>query len=158
MPNSEEHTTADASNPIPPISDDAKVIDYTDVSAPVAHQPSGKEGSPLSGASPAKLVLDEPPTSFPSLLEKLTDTKEHADFRHPATMEEQRIIWLPKDQLGLVHEIERELDSQDILHSTECAEMDDKGYVDVTIAPEDGEPPLPADEGSRGKTSGDSEA
>jgi hypothetical protein len=49
-------------------------------------------------------------------------------------VEEQRIIWLPKDQLGLVHEMGRDLDSHDILHSTEDAEMDNKGHVDVTIA------------------------
>jgi len=57
------------------------------------------------------------------------------DFSHPAAVEEQRIIWLPKDQLGLVREIERGLDSHDILHSTEGTEMDSKGHVNVTMAP-----------------------
>jgi hypothetical protein len=50
-------------------------------------------------------------------------------------VEEQRIIWLPKDLLGLVHEIERDLCSKDILHSVEGAEMDSKGHVEVTMAP-----------------------
>lgn len=50
-------------------------------------------------------------------------------------MEEQRIIWLPKDLFGLVHEIERDLGSKDILHSAEGAEMDSKGHVEVTMAP-----------------------
>ena len=52
-------------------------------------------------------------------------------------MEEQRVIWLPKDPFGLVEEIERDLDSHDILHSTECAKMDIKGSVDVNLVPED---------------------
>jgi hypothetical protein len=56
------------------------------------------------------------------------------EFSHPAAIEEQRIIWLPKDPLGLVHEIEQELTSQHILYSTEGAEMDSQGKVSVTSA------------------------
>ena len=52
-------------------------------------------------------------------------------------MDEQRVIWLPEDPLGLVREIERDLDSHDILHSTECATMDAKGHVDVNLVLED---------------------
>ena len=55
------------------------------------------------------------------------------DFTHPAAVKEQRIIWLPKDQLGLVHEIERDLDSLGIRHSTEGAVMDNSGHVDVIL-------------------------
>jgi hypothetical protein len=61
------------------------------------------------------------------------------DFRHPATVEEQRVIWLPNDPLGLVKEIKQDLDTHDILHSTECAEMNAKGSVDVILIPEDEE-------------------
>jgi hypothetical protein len=57
------------------------------------------------------------------------------DFSHPAAVEEQRIIWLPKDPLGLVREIEQDLASQDILYSTGGAEMNGKGHVNVTLAP-----------------------
>jgi len=57
------------------------------------------------------------------------------DFSHPAAAEEQRMIWLPKDSLGLVREIERDLESRGVLHSTEGAEMDNKGHVNVTTAP-----------------------
>ena len=52
-------------------------------------------------------------------------------------MEGQRVIWLPKDPLGLVKVIEQDLDSLDILQSTEGAEMDAKGYVDETLVSED---------------------
>jgi hypothetical protein len=44
-------------------------------------------------------------------------------------------MWLPEDPLGLVKEITQDLDSHDILHSTEGAKIDDKGYIDVV--PED---------------------
>ena len=54
-------------------------------------------------------------------------------------MEKQRVIWLPKDPLGLVKEIEQDLDSHDISHSTECATMDAKGHVDVNLVPEEEE-------------------
>ena len=52
-------------------------------------------------------------------------------------MNEQRLIWLPEDPLGLVKEIERDLDSQDILHTTEGAKMGADGAVDVTLGAED---------------------
>lgn len=100
------------------------------MSASVSHQPAD--------VNPLKHGQDEPPTSAQSLLAKLVNKEERTDFRHPATAEEQRIIWLPKDPLGLVHEIERDLESHDISHSSECAEMDDKGHVDVTmVAPDE---------------------
>ena len=60
------------------------------------------------------------------------------EFSHPAAVEEQRIIWLPKDPLGLVHVLEQKLASHDILCSSEGAEMDSHGKVTVTSAsPED---------------------
>ena len=69
--------------------------------------------------------------SSPSLLEKLVDAEGDVDFRHPATVKMQRDIWLPKDDHGLVENIERVLDSYDILHSTMCATIDKRGHVDV---------------------------
>jgi hypothetical protein len=57
------------------------------------------------------------------------------EFYHPATTEDQRIIWLPKDPLGLVRDIEQELTSQHVLYSSEGAEMDSHGNVNVTFAP-----------------------
>ena len=60
------------------------------------------------------------------------------EFNHPAAVEEQRIIWLPKDHLGLVHVLEQELTSHNILYSLDGAEMDNQGKVTVTFAsPED---------------------
>lgn len=92
----------------------------------------------LADVNPLKEREDEAPASAQSPLAKLMNEEEHTDFRHPATAKEQRIIWLPKDPLGLVQEIERDLEKHDISHSSEGAEMDDKGHVDVIlVAPED---------------------
>ena len=121
-------TSADAPNPRLPGSGDAKVIDYADMSG----SPSGQSADGADG----KPTKDDPPPSFPLLPAKLIQVEGSNDFRHPAAAEDQRIIWLPKDRLGLVHEIEQDLESHDILHSTEGAEMDEKGQVDVAT-PED---------------------
>lgn len=102
------------------------------MSASASHQ--------LADVNPLKDSQDEEPSTCAqqSPLAKLMNKEEHTDFRHPATAEDQRIIWLPKDPLGFVREIERDLESHDISHSSEGAEMDDEGKVDVTlVAPED---------------------
>ena len=72
-----------------------------------------------------------------SPLTRLVKGEGAADFSHPAAVEEQRAVWLAKDPFGLVKEIERDLESHDIYHSTECATMDAKGRVDVNLIPED---------------------
>jgi hypothetical protein len=125
---SEDPTTTDAPKPLPPSSE--KAIDYTDISTQASHQPVNEGGPPLRNGANGK-------ESSRSPLTKLDKGEVATDFRHPATVEEQRVIWLPKDPLGLVKEIERDLDSHDILHSTECAQMDAKGGVDVNLVPED---------------------
>ena len=82
-----------------------------------------------SGPSPSSRNETHAPSNLP--FAKATED-EPTDFTHPAAVEEQRLVWLPSDHLGLVHEIKRDLDSQGILHSTEGATMDGKGNVDVT--------------------------
>ena len=60
------------------------------------------------------------------------------EFSHPAAVEEQRIIWLPKDPLDRVQDVEKdlldELDSYDIRFSSDGAEMDSQGHITVTSA------------------------
>ena len=70
----------------------------------------------------------------PSSFTRPMKTEGPTDFNHPAAAEEEPIIWLPKDPLGLVHEIGRELTSRDILYSAEGAKIDSKCRVDVTMA------------------------
>jgi hypothetical protein len=127
---SKDPTTTDAPKPHPPSSGDAKGIDYADVSKDASHQPVKQGGPPPRDDANGK----EPPLS-PLL--KLFNREGATDFNHPAAVEEQRVIWLAKDPFGLVKEIERDLDSHDILHTTECAKMSAKGQVDVDLIPED---------------------
>ena len=110
----------------PPSSENVGGIDYADVPTHAPHQPVN-EGRPTLRDS----GIGKETSPLPQKEEGAVD------FRHPATTEEQRVIWLPKDPFGLVKEITQDLDSHDILHSTEFAEMDVKGHVDVNLIPED---------------------
>ena len=129
--------------PLPPSSDDVNAIAHASTCTcdshrhfsggefPRPHDADRKSQNRI--ASPS--CTNESHTSSPSLSARPIETEGPTDFTHPAAVEEQRVIWLPKDVLGLVHEIEQGLDSKDILHSTEGTEMDSKGHVDVTMAP-----------------------
>ncbi|KAG8794642.1 hypothetical protein FRC12_022951 [Ceratobasidium sp. 428] len=57
------------------------------------------------------------------------------DFTHPAAIEPQQVIWLPRDKLGLAQAEEAELNAEGIEVSTEHAEMDEKGHVELTGPP-----------------------
>ena len=128
------------------LSGGVKAIDYanTSTSASGSYQrSSGEGGSSHTGDAdshtlervPSPIFTNESRSSSPSPSAKSAEDEGTTDFRHPAAVEEQRIIWLPKDRRGLVDEIVQDLASQDILHSTDGAEMDDKGHVNVTTAP-----------------------
>ena len=96
--------------------------DITDSDLKRTAAPSFTNGSRASSPSPsARPMKAECPT----------------EFSQPAAVEGQRVIWLPRDPLGVVHEIEQELTSRNILYSTEGAEMDSQGKVSVTSAPEE---------------------
>jgi hypothetical protein len=84
---------------------------------------------------PSPNLSNESRSLSPSPSAKSVEDEGSTDFSHPAAVEEQRIIWLPKDRLGLIDEIKQDLAVWDILHSTDGAQMDDKGHVDVTMAP-----------------------
>ena len=58
------------------------------------------------------------------------------DFYHPATVEPQRIVWIPADRLGLHKDEERGCIEAGVDASSVNARMDEKGRVEV-----DGPPP-----------------
>jgi calcium permeable stress-gated cation channel len=58
------------------------------------------------------------------------------DFNHPASVEPQRIVWLPQDPLGLSDVEVRELKGHNVEASNENANISGKGTVDI-----DGHPP-----------------
>jgi hypothetical protein len=125
------------------LSGDVKAVDYANASASGSHERSGEGSSSHTGDAdghslervPSPIFTNESRASSPSPSAKSVEDDGSTDFRHPAAVEEQRIIWLPRDQLGLVDKITQDLASRDILHSTDGAEMDDKGHVNVTMAP-----------------------
>ncbi|KAI0070905.1 DUF221-domain-containing protein [Panus rudis PR-1116 ss-1] len=57
------------------------------------------------------------------------------EFYHPASVEPQRVVWLPKDQLGLAEAEVVAIRERGILASVRNAVMDVKGHVDIQGAP-----------------------
>lgn len=53
------------------------------------------------------------------------------DFNHPATVEPQRIIWLPQDGLGLAELEVQSLAAVGVIASTENATLDEKGKTSI---------------------------
>lgn len=62
------------------------------------------------------------------------------DFNHPASVEPQRIIWIPADPLGLGDLEANELNGEGVHASTENATMDAKGHVDIHGHPPGSDP------------------
>jgi len=60
------------------------------------------------------------------------------DFDHPASVETQRIIWVPDDGLGLGKAEVEDMMKRKIQASLEKAEMDDKGKVKIHGPPPGG--------------------
>src|ERR1700761_1686866 len=53
------------------------------------------------------------------------------DFNHPASVEPQRVIWLPHDSLGVAQSQVEELRDLGVAASTKNATIDDKGNTDI---------------------------
>lgn len=82
---------------------------------------------------------DDPRTANPPEIKPVDEDAGPKEFYHPASVEPQRVVWLPHDQLGLAEEEEREIHEAGIAVSTEGAVMDEKGHVDVSGPPPGGE-------------------
>ena len=57
------------------------------------------------------------------------------DFYHPASVEAQPVVWLPRDPLGLGEAEERACREAGVEVSTRDAVMDAKGHVDIAGPP-----------------------
>jgi hypothetical protein len=134
--------TASAPQPVAS-SSDVKVTDYGNPSGSkqqpdevASSYPDGADDRAEGRAETSSFTDESRPSSpSPSGRPMEAEAEGPTDFSHPAAVEEQRVIWLPKDPLGLIHEIEQDLASQEILYSTGGAEMNSKGHVNVTMAP-----------------------
>jgi len=60
------------------------------------------------------------------------------DFNHPASVDTQRIIWVPEDDLGLGKAEVEDMMKRRIQGSLEKAEMDEKGKIKITGPPPGG--------------------
>jgi len=71
-------------------------------------------------------------------IETLDGPKE---FNHPASVEEQRTIWIPQDELGLAQAEAEDIKSRKIAVSVADAKLNSKGKVEISGSPP-GEPQL----------------
>ncbi|KAI0052100.1 DUF221-domain-containing protein [Auriscalpium vulgare] len=76
-------------------------------------------------------------SSSPSPSVKVPEPEPPTDFSHPAAVDPQQAVWLPRDSLGIAQEIGRALSAEGIEYSTDGAELDGKGHVQVSTAPPD---------------------
>ncbi|KAJ6595767.1 hypothetical protein DFH09DRAFT_1135552 [Mycena vulgaris] len=64
-------------------------------------------------------------------------SEEEYGFAHPAASRPQRVVWFPRDRLGLAEEEERGCREAGVDVSLKDAEMNEKGKVDITGPPPD---------------------
>jgi len=60
------------------------------------------------------------------------------DFNHPASVETQRVVWVPEDELGLGKAEVEDMAKRGVQGSLEKAEMDGKGKIKITGPPPGG--------------------
>ncbi|KAF8750313.1 hypothetical protein RHS01_09454 [Rhizoctonia solani] len=135
--------------------DDMRERDFGRQSSDSGTRPLNKNGNPLSAEQQAKLDKMERERAEHEMIAKSAPPKAETygknvaeegkrndgpeDFTHPAAVEPQRVIWLPKDALGVAEAEEQELKSQGIEVSTDNAVIDEKGHVEVTGPPPGGD-------------------
>ncbi|CAK5261869.1 unnamed protein product [Mycena citricolor] len=64
-------------------------------------------------------------------------SEDEYGFSHPAASRPQRVVWFPRDPLGLAAEEEQACNAAGVNASTKDAEMNEKGKVDISGAPPD---------------------
>jgi len=112
----------------------AVTADASDAPLPPAQTADTERGRAENVAVPqGKDVRDSSPESDLAIDEEAGPK----DFYHPASVEPQRVIWLPRDPLGLALEEAQAIRDAGIAVSIEDAVMDDKGHVDIQGAPPD---------------------
>ena len=87
----------------------------------------------------AKTAPKPPKTYNKNVAEEGKRNDGPEDFTHPAAVEPQRVVWLPRDPLGLAQAEEKDLRNAGVEVSTENAEMNEKGHVELRGPPPGGE-------------------
>jgi len=92
-------------------------------------------GGTAMGRQPAELnigTVGEAADAYgPSVPTEGKRNEGPTDFNHPASVEPQRIIWLPEDPLGLALSEAEQMSGQGIEASTENATIDEKCNTDI---------------------------
>jgi len=127
-----------------------------DTSIPAAAD--GRNSGSLKGASPVQpLVQNAAPTGRNGVVQSNqgpAPTEEYGasvpvegkrnegptDFNHPASVEPQRIVWIPNDPLGLGEIESQALNARGVEASTEHATMNEGGHVDIDSHPPGSDP------------------
>ena len=84
-------------------------------------------------------VDEDPRTANPPEIKPVDEDVGPKEFYHPASVDPQRVVWIPQDELGLAEEERKAIADVGIAVSTDDAKMDAKGHVDVSGAPPGGE-------------------
>ncbi|KAH8101154.1 DUF221-domain-containing protein [Cristinia sonorae] len=111
------------------------------------HQDPARKGSvssttyPPPDKSPPAASPRSPPTnrqiSGVSSVEAIDEQEGPKEFYHPASVDAQRTVWIPRDELGLGEEEERRCRERGVDVSTKGARMDARGKVEISAGPPD---------------------
>ena len=102
---------------------------------------AGRDGASMERGGVAPVPVEAKPKDEEAEEdEELHDfnTDGPKDFDHPASVETQRVIWVPNDELGLGRAEVEDMNRRGIEGSLEKAEMDEKGQIKITGPPPGG--------------------
>lgn len=113
----------------------------TDAAGDEKSKPTASPSDVESGSANNEDATESPSTADPEPIpiKPFDEDPGAKEFYHPASVEPQRTVWLPKDVLGLAEEEEKALREAGILVSLDGAKMDSKGHVDISGAPPGGD-------------------
>ncbi|RDX47260.1 DUF221-domain-containing protein [Lentinus brumalis] len=83
--------------------------------------------------------VEEGGPSTPTSLRGVDEEEGPKDFYHPASVDPQPVVWIPRDPLGLGEAEEKACRDAGVDVSTHDAVMDGKGHVDISGPPPDEE-------------------
>lgn len=97
------------------------------------------EGS-MSSPKPTPTSPENPPplSHKSSSVQAIDEQEGPKEFYHPASVDMQRPVWIPRDELGLGEEEERFCRERGIEASMKGAVMDGKGNVRISEGPPEG--------------------
>ena len=110
---------------------------FSGASASASTDGDGLDGKLNSKATAADVEAEAGSPSSPKedVVRGVDEEAGPKDFYHPASVEAQPVVWLPRDPLGLGEAEERACREAGVEVSTRDAVMDAKGHVDIAGPP-----------------------